>query len=151
MLQDDPIVEKRRALARAALEDAKDKSTDWAYGVPAKGWKCNIFCGDKMRALGMYPKEEGYISAGTWGDENTEIAGWQILKNEPPQAGDIGAYSRSSGTTTGHMGIMNSSTKIIYAGSDYVKTATIQGFNQEAANRGYTITWVYRRFVGFNK
>ncbi|WP_298409552.1 hypothetical protein [Ferroplasma sp.] len=54
-------------------------------------------------------------SAGDWGNPNINIPDWKIVYS--PQRGDVAAYKANYSNATGHMGIMENSQQLIYAGS----------------------------------
>jgi hypothetical protein len=145
------IEEKRLALARSAQRERIAKSTKWATGNGRP--KCNIFAQDMMRENDMAPYEDKYLSAGTWGNSNSKIPGWEIVTDGTIQSGDVAAYSSNYGNATGHMGIMyvesngaKSTNIIIYAGSsihDY-----IGGSNWNMWQKSSPHNWVFWRYIG---
>src|SRR5690606_21528727 len=136
IFQDDPIKAQREALAKWSEEHWRKGSTKWAYNAdPAKTNKCNIFVYDGLVANDMSPYSYARL-AGDWGNPDVHIPGYEIVTT--PERGDIGAFKHSyQGGATGHMGIMRSSSSIVYTGSERVSSTRIAAYKTWAVK-----TWV---------
>jgi len=135
MLFNDLIHDKREQLARSA-ERRRDEKAIYKF--------CNVFAQDMLEENDMTPSDKA-LSAGEWADKNVEKAGWRPLEEgESPERGDIIAakHSFSSGAT-GHMGIMVSSTRMVYAGGQNPYVVKSNVLDMPAFFK-----WTYYRYVG---
>ncbi|HEV2464262.1 MAG TPA: RHS repeat-associated core domain-containing protein [Acidobacteriaceae bacterium] len=143
-------VDKRNALADAAYDEAKNRSTNWAQGNGAP--KCNVFVCAMLNKVGIggptYPGGDNPLVAQDWANPKFKVDNWRVLgPGEAPQAGDVAAYKESFSNATGHSGIVtgneNGTIRVVAAGSRsiYQTTAGSKYFGQ-----GMVIT--YRRYTG---
>ncbi len=104
--------------------------------------KGSAFVFDMQKEVGINPSDK-IIKVGTWGDPNVKnIPGYTIVTE--PQAGDIAAFSKqTSDGSSGHMGIMQDSKTLIYAGQKNVRATVIMNYSKWAKEK-----WVYRRYTG---
>lgn len=85
-------------------------------------------------------------NAGYWGNEKSNIPGWENV--DSPERGDIAAYKFKYVDATGHMGIMISDTRMIYAGGSHspsLSNRPLDVFPRIIANDTH---WVYWRYTG---
>ena len=139
------IQEKRANLAKSAKREWFKSSNKWA--TKNNQPKCSVFAQDMMRENNMAPYEDKYLTAGVWGDSNSNIPGWEVVTDGTIQDGDVAAYKAKYANATGHMGIMvenNNKMVIVYAGSSQAPDKIVGSVLSNWTGP----TWVIRRYVG---
>ena len=140
--QDDETAAVREAIAQKADDYWSQSSANWSKNSPPRGVaKCNLFVHDVLKELEINPTESA-MQAKNWGSSKTKIPGFKVVRN--PQRGDIAAFAHDFGSRgTGHMGIMTTSEKIVYASSSHNVIA-----RTNVSNFGSGAKWVYWRYIG---
>ena len=156
----DEITKRRQEIVKKAKSHYGSK--EWAYDnekgrFGAGTNKCNLFVDDVLGEAGVYtPDPNGKlaivgfgtpVTAGQWADPNYNVPGWQVVNS--PQAGDIVAISGNLSNATGHVGIMISPTKSIYAEHSIIKISDFGYSSRHFVNYPGNNGYVYRRYVGF--
>ena len=146
--RDAIVARAEQALANGEPYAFDDKSGNF----PAGSYKCNKFVCDVANAAGakisLNVDGAGNAwppTAGTFGNPNKDIPGWQVV--DSPQPGDIIAQQRAYSDASGHVGIVVGSNHVISARTGGLSRDPISSVfpsNHSAASGPI----VYRRYVG---
>jgi hypothetical protein len=132
--------EVREALVQ--LAESYENSLDWSSEkLPRPGYqKCSHFVKAILSEMGIYPSSRT-LTAEKWADDKTPLPGFKIIENNF-QSGDIVAFKKVLTGATVHMGIMTSSTTMIYASKKEIRISNFSHRYWAKEN------WVGRRYIG---
>ena len=142
------VARAEEALANGEPYAFADRNGNFGEG----SYKCNKFVCDVANAVGapisLNVDQAGNAwppLAGTFGNPNTTLSGWEIVSN--PQPGDIVAQQRGYTDASGHVGI--------FVGSGDVISARTGGLSRDPLNQVFPNNHpeakgpvVFRRYVG---
>lgn len=145
-------------------EEAYSNQEPYAFNdrvglYPPASYKCNIFvCNIANNANATVEKNidqhGNYWAplAGTWGNPNAKIRGWQVVSN--PQPGDIVAQQRAYSDASGHVGIIvDQALNVISARNAGVSKDPLKSLFPPNYRRGNIKTGpiVFWRYVGVTR